>query len=147
MNIFHRSAALRIIAGGFVFLAACAPLQAQADAETIDGVVVKMGVISADANSRADFQAPIHTSHAMQRLIVELSYDGNHDRIDDAQVSVNVKSPKGSLQKKHLLHAAGAANYSELFRFDTNGQYLITVFVLRKGQSEPLEAIFAENVP
>lgn len=145
-NIVHP----RAMATAFVLIAALISLNAKAETETVDGLVVRIGLDSAGhAGKSPGASLRIPKSQSMQRLVVSLSYAGNHERITDARVDVEVKNPPGQVQKKALLHAVATApaDYSDFFRFDQSGAYLITVFVLRKGENEPTEAVFAENVP
>jgi hypothetical protein len=148
-NIVHP----RAMATAFVLIAALVSLNAKAETETVDGLVVRIGLDTAGhaGKSPEAHVAPLRIpkSQSMQRLVVSLSYAGNHERITDARVDVEVKNPPGQVQKKALLHAVATApaDYSDFFRFDQSGQYLITVFVLRKGETDPTEAVFAENVP
>lgn len=153
MKTLRLSAATRILAGGIILLAALSSLEAKAQVETIDGLVVRLGLVSAEHARKAPGELATHLhipkSKAMQHLVVSLSYVGTGERITDAKVSVQVENPLGQIQKKDLLNAtpAGPVDYSEFFRFDMSGQYTITVYVLRKGQAEPTEAVFTEEIP
>lgn len=148
INIFQ----LRL-AAGLLLLASLHSLNANAETETVDGLTVRIGLVSAEHAGKSPGELKTHLkipkSKSMQHLVVSLSYAANGERIEDAKVSVVVKNPLGQVQKKSLLHAApaGPSDYSEFFKFDMSGEYVITVFVLRKDQSEPLEAVFTESLP
>ncbi|HQT26454.1 MAG TPA: hypothetical protein PLK99_07645 [Burkholderiales bacterium] len=151
MVIFH--SAKRMLAAGIILLAALYSMNASAQTETIDGMVVRLGLVSAEHAREAPGELQTHLripkSKSMQHLMVSLSYAGSGERITDAKVSIEVENPLGQIQKKDLLNAApaGPVDYSEFFRFDMSGKYFITVFVLRKGQTEPTEAVFTEEIP
>ncbi|NNM81888.1 MAG: hypothetical protein HKL98_04685 [Burkholderiales bacterium] len=149
MGISCRSAGMRILATGLCLAALLSPLQAMADAKTVDGVVVKIGVVSAaqDGNLPENFTAPLHKEKAIQRLLVNLSRAENQQRIDNAIVRAEVKNPGGTMEKKILHRIRNSTDYSELFRFDRSGNYLITISIQTKNRKEPLEAVFTENIP
>jgi hypothetical protein len=67
--------------------------------------------------------------------------------IGDADVTVQLKNPRGTLQKKALMPmlTAGYPDYSEVFDFGWSGHYTLTVLVKRKGAPGPVEARFDVN--
>ena len=64
--------------------------------------------------------------------------------IADARVTVEIKDPRGNVEKKTLLprSTAGMPDYSETFRFGYSGKYTIRVVAALKERKKPLNASF-----
>ena len=125
-----------------------APVAAQ-QMKTVDGVVVNIGIISAIAAEHADAQHGVHKGghgSGMEHVVVSLAEEKSGARIGDADVTIEVKTPKGSVQKKPALPmvTAGYPDYSEVFDFGWSGSYVVRVSVKRKA-AKPIEAVFTVN--
>ncbi len=150
MVVFH--SARRILARSIILLAALYSVSTWAQTETVGGMVVRLGVVSAEHAREAPGELQSHLripkSKSMQHLMVSLFKAEGGERITDAKVSIAVENPLGQIQQKELLNAApaGPVDYSEFFRFDMSGKYVITVSVTRKGEPKPVEAVFTEEI-
>ena len=115
--------------------------------KTVSGVVINMGMVSAIAAEHADAQHGVHTGghgSGMEHVVVSLAEEKSGARIGDADVIIEVKNPKGSVQKKPALPmvTAGYPDYSEVFDFGWSGSYVVRVSVKRKAAAKPIEAVF-----
>lgn len=125
-----------------------APVAAQ-QIKTVGGVVVNIGIISAIAAEHADARHGVHKGghgSGMEHVVVSLAEEKSGARIGDADVTIEVKTPKGSVQKKPALPmvTAGYPDYSEVFDFGWSGSYVVRVSVKRKA-AKPIEAVFTVN--
>jgi hypothetical protein len=146
MSISGISRALAAAALGAALVAA--PVAAQ-QMKTVGGVVVNIGIISAIAAEHADTQHGVHKGghgSGMEHVVVSLAEEKSGARIGDADVTIEVKTPKGSVQKKPALPmvTAGYPDYSEVFDFGWSGSYVVRVSVKRKA-AKPIEAVFTVN--
>jgi len=128
--------------------AAAFPVQAQ-QMKTVGGVVVNMGLVNAIMAEHADAQHGVHKGghgSGSEHIVVVLAQEKGGVRIADAEVTVEVRGPKGVLQKKPLMAmtTAGFPDYSEVFEFPSSGRYDLRVLVVRKG-AKPLKADFRVN--
>ena len=143
---------MKKLMGGLAFLSALYSLPAPAQVQNVDGMTIRIGLVSAEQARQSVGEIQTHgsipRSKTMKHLVVSLSDANTGERIENAQVTVEVKNPLGQVQKKNMLHAApaGPSDYSEFFRFDMSGKYEITVHVKRKGTEEPVKASFTEDV-
>jgi len=82
-----------------------------------------------------------------QHILVSLAEEKGGARVGDAQVSIEVKNPKGVVQKKALMPmvTAGYPDYSEVFDFAWSGKYQLRVLIQRKPGTKPTEATFTVN--
>jgi len=115
--------------------------------KTVGGVVVNLGIVSAIAAEHADAQHGVHKGghgSGMEHVVVSLAEEKSGTRIADAEVTIEVKNPKGGVQKKPALAmvTAGFPDYSEVFEFGWSGTYVVRVLVKRKAAAKPLEAAF-----
>jgi hypothetical protein len=143
MNIFGISRALGAAALGAALVALPAAAQQM---KTVGGVVVNIGIMSAIAAEHADAQHGVHTGghgSGMEHVVVSLAEEKSGARIGDADVTIEVKTPKGSVQKKRAapMVTAGYPDYSEVFDFGWSGSYVVRVSVKRKA-AKPIEAVF-----
>ena len=118
--------------------------------KTVQGVVVNLGIINAIAAEHADAQHGVHKGGhggGMEHILVSLAEENGGMRIGDAQVTIEVRNPKGAVQKKPAMAmiTAGFPDYSEVFEFGWSGSYLVTVLVKRKGSAKPVRARFTVN--
>ena len=62
-------------------------------------------------------------------------------------MSIEVRNPKGVVQKKALMPmvTAGYPDYSEVFDFPWSGKYQLRVLIQRKGGGRPVETTFTVN--
>jgi hypothetical protein len=125
-----------------------APVAAQ-QMKTVGGVSVNIGIISAIAAEHADARHGVHKGghgSGMEHVVVSLAEEKSGARIGDADVTIEVKTPKGSVQKKPalLMVTAGYPDYSEVFDFGWSGSYVVRVSVKRKA-AKPIEAVFTVN--
>ena len=117
--------------------------------KTVDGVVVNLGIINAIAAEHSDAQHGVHKGghgSGMEHILVSLAEQGG-SRIGDAEVTIEVRNPKGVVQKKQAaaMITAGFPDYSEVFEFGWSGRYVITILVKRKGAAKPVQARFTVN--
>ena len=77
--------------------------------------------------------------------MVSLSDAKQATHIADAQVTVEIRDPKGNVEKKTLVPAmtAGTPDYSGIFYFGYSGKYAIHVVVVQKDSKKPVKADFA----
>jgi hypothetical protein len=146
MSISGISRALAAAALGAALVAA--PVAAQ-QMKTVGGVSVNIGIISAIAAEHADARHGVHKGghgSGMEHVVVSLAEEKSGARIGDADVTIEVKTPKGSVQKKPalLMVTAGYPDYSEVFDFGWSGSYVVRVSVKRKA-AKPIEAVFTVN--
>lgn len=146
MSISGISRALAAAALSAALVAAPAAAQQM---KTVGGVVVNIGIISAIAAEHADAQHGAHKGghgSGMEHVVVSLAEEKSGARIGDADVTIEVKTPKGSVQKKPALPmvTAGYPDYSEVFDFGWSGSYVVRVSVKRKA-AKPIEAVFTVN--
>lgn len=143
MKVLNLSAGAAL-AAAFVF-----PVSAQ-QMKTVGGIVVNIGIMSAIAAEHADAQHGVHTGGhgpGKEHIVVALSEDRGGGRIADAEVAIEVKNPKGAVQKKPGLPmvTAGYPDYSEVFDFAWSGEYIVNLVIKRKGATKPVEARFSVN--
>lgn len=146
MSISGISRALAAAALSAALVAAPAAAQQM---KTVGGVVVNIGIVSAIAAEHADARHGVHKGghgSGMEHVVVSLAEEKSGARIGDADVTIEVKTPKGSVQKKPALPmvTAGYPDYSEVFDFGWSGSYVVRVSVKRKA-AKPIEAVFTVN--
>lgn len=115
--------------------------------KTVQGVVINIGVIAALEAEHADAQHGVHKGghgSGMEHITVALAEEKGGARISDAEVTIEVRDPKGVVQKKPAMAmvTAGFPDYSEVFEFPHSGQYTVSVLVKRKGAAKPVQARF-----
>ena len=125
------------------------PVYAQTQ-KTVNGLVVNIGIVNAIDAEHSDAQHGVHKGghgSGSQHILVSLAEEKSGARVGDAQVSIEVKNPKGVVQKKALMPmvTAGYPDYSEVFDFGWSGKYQLRVTILRKAGARPLEATFTVN--
>ncbi len=136
-----------ILAVAALWLAlACVPAAAQ-QSRTVSGIVISFGIVPAEVALRADGHRDSHPTNppaGSQHLLITLDEAKTGKRIGDAKVVIEVADPHGRKEKKPLLHtqAAGLADYSEFFRFGSQGAYSVRVIVTPKPGAKPVEARF-----
>jgi hypothetical protein len=138
---------LRIIAAIALGSALALGSAAAQQTKTVDGIVVNLGIVPAEVALRADGHRDAHPTNpppGSQHLLVTLDEAKTHQRIGDAEVTIEVTDPRGHVVKKPLLHtqAAGLPDYSELFEFGWSGNYSIHVLITQRADGKPLEARF-----
>ena len=125
------------------------PAHAQ-QVNTVGGIVVNIGVVSAIEAEHADAQHGAHKGghgSGMEHIVVSLAEEKGGARIADAEVAIEVRNPKGQVQKKAAMAmiTAGYPDYSEVFEFGWSGRYTVRVLVKRIGAVTPVEARFTVN--
>jgi hypothetical protein len=115
--------------------------------KTVDGIIVNVGVIP--AGKALDFPGETATHdnrlpRGAQHLVVSLSDAKQGIHIADAQVTVEVKDPRGNVERKVLVSASasGVPDYSGIFNFGYSGKYAIRVVAVLKGSKRQLKANF-----
>ena len=132
-------------------LCALAALPAAAQSQkTVGGLVVNIGIVNAIDAEHSDAQHGVHKgSHGsgQQHILVSLAEQKGGARVGDAQVSIELKNPKGVVQKKALMPmmTSGYPDYSEVFDFAWSGKYQLHVLIQRKGAARPIDATFTVN--
>ena len=115
--------------------------------KVVGGLVVNVGITSALDAEHVDAQHGVHKGghgSGMEHVIVTLTEDQGGARVADADVTIEVRSPRGKLQRKPAMAmvTAGFPDYSEVFDFGWSGTYLVRVMVKRKAAPRPVEAVF-----
>jgi hypothetical protein len=115
--------------------------------KTVEGVVINIGIIGAIEAEHTDAQHGVHKGghgSGMQHITVVLSEEKGGARISDAEVTIEVRDPKGVVQKKPAMAmvTAGFPDYSEVFAFGWSGDYRVTVLIKRKDAAKPVQARF-----
>jgi hypothetical protein len=118
--------------------------------KTVDGIVVNFGMVPAEVALRAEGHRDAHPTNpppGSQHLLVTLDDAKTHQRIGDAEVTIEVTDPHGRVVRKPLLHTQGGGlpDYSELFEFGWSGNYSIRVLITPRRDAKPLEARFTVN--
>jgi hypothetical protein len=144
MNVRSLFAAAALAAAVVAF-----PVSAQ-QMKTVSGMVVNIGIVNAIVAEHADAQHGVHKGGhgaGMEHIVVALADEKGGARIADAEVAIEVKNPKGVVQKKVALPmvTAGYSDYSEVFDFAWSGKYTVSVLIKRKGAAKPVEARFTVN--
>jgi uncharacterized protein involved in high-affinity Fe2+ transport len=121
------------------------PVHAQSQ-KTVNGLVVNIGIVNAIDAEHSDAQHGVHKgSHGpgSQHVLVSIAEEKGGARVGDAQVSIELKNPKGVVQKKALMPmvTSGYPDYSEVFDFGWSGKYQLRVLIQRKN-ARPIEATF-----
>ena len=131
-----------------LFALVCLATSAHAEHQkTVSGIIVNIGVVPAEQALGFGGESATHGKgqpSGAQHLVVTLSDAKSGSHVADAQVTVEIKNPRGNVEKKTLLPAstAGMPDYSETFRFGYSGKYTIRVVVALKGHKKPLNANF-----
>lgn len=129
-------------------LCALVALHASAQTQkTVNGLVVNIGIVNAIDAEHIDAQHGAHKGGhgpGAQHILVSLAEEKTGARVGDALVSIEVKNPKGVVQKKPLMPmvTAGYPDYSEVFDFAWSGKYQLRVLIQRKAGAKPVEATF-----
>jgi hypothetical protein len=137
----------------FCAAALAALLTLPADArqmKTVGGIAVNIGMVSALEAEHSDAQHGVHKGghgSGMEHIVVSLAEEKGGTRIGDADVAIEVRNPKGVVQKKSAMAmvTAGYPDYSEVFEFGWSGRYAVRVLVKRRGTARPVEARFTVN--
>ena len=115
--------------------------------KTVEGVVINLGVMSAERAVHAEGHRDMHPDKfpsGSQHVLITLADEKTGRHIGDAEVLVEVRDPKGGRVAKPLLHtsAAGMPDYSELFVFDWSGTYTLNVNVTPPKGGKPMKTRF-----
>ena len=118
--------------------------------KTVDGLAINIGIASAIQVEHVDAQHGVHTGghgSGTQHIVVAIAEQKSGSRVADASVTIEVKDPKGSRQKKPAMAmvTAGFPDYSEVFDFGWSGKYVVRVVIQRKIGAKPVEATFTVN--
>jgi hypothetical protein len=137
----------RLLAAAALGAALAALPAAAQQMKTVGGVVVNLGIVSAIAAEHVDAQHGVHQGGhgaGVEHVVVSLAEEKDGARIADADVTIEVKGPKGAAQKKRAapMVTAGFPDYSEVFEFGWSGSYVVRVLVKRKAAARPVEAVF-----
>lgn len=115
--------------------------------KSVGGIVVNIGIVPASRAFQSEAERSSHGTKlpsGAQHLTVSLSDAKTGAYIAAADVSAEIKDPKGKIQTKNLLPAstAGAPDYSEIFSFGWSGTYKIRLTITPKGSKKPLKTTF-----
>ena len=139
------------LAASFALAAALVATPASAQlARTVQGVVINVGIVSAIAAQHVDAQHGMHQGghgSGMEHVIVSLADEKTGARLAGAEVAVEVRNPKGKVQRKRLtsMVTSGYPDYSEVFQFGWSGKYTMRLFIKPKGAAEPIQTRFTLN--
>jgi uncharacterized protein involved in high-affinity Fe2+ transport len=137
------------VAAAVVCALVALPVSAQTQ-KTVSGLVVNIGIMSSIDAEHTDAQHGVHKGghgSGTQHILVSLAEEKGGARVGDVQVSIEVKNPKGVVQKKALMPmvTAGYPDYSEVFDFPWSGKYQLRVLIQRKAGARPVETTFTVN--
>jgi len=129
------------------FAALCALPAFGQQHKTVEGLVVNLGVMSAERAVHAAGHRDMHPDKfpsGSQHVLITLADEKSGRRIGDAEVQVEVRDPKGVRAAKWLMHtsAAGMPDYSELFVFGWSGSYTVDVNITPFKGAKPVKASF-----
>ena len=115
--------------------------------KTVSGMVINLGIMSAEQALRADGHRDAHPAHppsGSQHLLITVDDQKTGKRISDAEVAIEVTDPHRHVEKKPLLHTQGGGlpDYSELFVFGWSGEYSIRVIITPRAGAKPIETTF-----
>jgi hypothetical protein len=115
--------------------------------ETVGGFVVNLGIVPAEVALQAEGHReahPLHPPPGSQHLLITLDEEKTGKRVDQPEVVIEVTDPRGSVERKPLLHthSGGFPDYSELFVFGWPGKYSIRVIITPRPGAKPVEARF-----
>lgn len=118
--------------------------------KTVKGIVVNIGIVEAVMAEHVDAQHGVHKGghgSGMEHIIVALADEKTGARIAGADVSIEVRDPRGKVQKKRLMAmiTSGYPDYSEVFEFGWTGKYTLRVLITPKGAAAPIRASFTLN--
>jgi hypothetical protein len=146
----HRSAGWwffmsALVAGALVSVPAAAQ-----QSKAVGGLLVNLGIVPAEVALRADGHRDAHPPHppsGSQHLLITIDEEKGGRRVGDAEVTIEVTDPHGSVERKPLLHtqSGGLPDYSELFVFRWSGKYSIRVIIAARADAKPVEALFTVN--
>lgn len=145
MNALAKRASMTALALLTIALA-CAPVAAQQH-KSVAGLVINLGIVPAEVALKADGHRDMHPANpppGSQHLLITIDEEKTGKRIGDAEVVIEVTDPKGHVEKKPLLHtqALGFPDYSELFRFGWEGEYVVRVIIAPRPGAKPIDARF-----
>jgi hypothetical protein len=137
-------ALLTLVTAAVLVLAALSAHAQQA--KSVDGIVVQLGLMSAERAVHAEGHRDAHPASfpsGSQHVLITLADAKSGKPIADADVVVEVVDPHGAVEKKALLHtsAAGMPDYSELFVFGWSGTYSLRMTATRPN-AKPLKTTF-----
>src|SRR5262245_17244386 len=118
--------------------------------KTVEGMVINIGIVNALTAEHADAQHGVHQGGhgpGMQHVVVSLADAKSGARMAGAEVAVELRDPKGRLQKKALMlmTTAGVPDYSEVFDFGFSGKYDLRISVRPQGSAKPVSTSFTVN--
>jgi hypothetical protein len=120
--------------------------------KTVGGLVINLGLMPAAKAMQVGGHREAHehaftNSTGAEHLLVVVVNAKTGERRGDARVVVEVRDPKGKIERKVLLRtqAAGLPDYSEIFQFGWSGKYTVRVSVTPKPGAKPVEARFTVN--
>jgi hypothetical protein len=143
MKLSNASAAVML----FAAVLAAAPVSAQ-QRKTVEGMVINIGIVNALAAEHVDSQHGVHQGGhgaGAEHIVVSLADAKSGARIAGAAVAIEVKDPKGKIQRKALtaMTTAGVPDYSEVFDFGSSGKYIMRLSVTPKGAAKPVTTRFS----
>ena len=138
---------LAVLALGLALVAAPASAQQM---KKVKGIVINIGMVDALMAEHVDAQHGVHKGghgSGAEHIIVSLADEKSGARIADAEVSVELRDPKGKLQRKPMMAmiTSGFPDYSEVLHFGWSGKYTLRVSIMRKGMAKPVQAAFTLN--
>ena len=136
----------KLLTASFFVMVAAFPVAAQ-QAKTADGLVINLGLMSAEQAIHAEGHRDLHPDKfpsGSQHVLITLAQESTGRRLGDAVVVVEVIDPKGKAERKPLLRTRGGGlpDYSELFVFGWSGKYLVRVSILPPGSAKPVRTSF-----
>jgi hypothetical protein len=83
----------------------------------------------------------------MEHLVVSVADAASGTNLAGARIVVEVRDPKGKVQRKPLqaMNTAGYPDYSEVFDFGWTGKYIIRMTILPRGAAQPLKVSFVHR--
>jgi hypothetical protein len=110
------------------------------------GLVINLGIVPAAKLAQFPVEAATHGGRlpgGAQHLLVSLSDGKSGAHVQAAKVTVELRDPKGAVQKKDLVlgRTGEIPDYSEIFIFGWSGKYRVRVTVEPK-DGKPFRADF-----
>jgi len=145
MKRSHTSAVALLFAAAL----AAAPVSAQ-QRKTVEGIVINIGIVNALMAEHVDAQHGVHQGghgSGAEHIVVSLADAKSGARIAGAEVAIELKDPKGRIQRKALMAmtTSGVPDYSEVFAFGWSGKYSLRLTVTPKGATKPVSTRFTVN--
>ncbi len=122
---------------------------------TVDGLTLYLGVMPSEIvgeHSPSHAEAQMHggkRGKGIQHIVVAVYNAKTNERVTHATVRASVRDPGIDVEEKVLepMRIAGTLTYGNYFVINPGTRYVITIFVQRHGQYQPMNAQFNYERP